>query len=148
MLAPSLRSAARERFLPGLAEPRAVPDTRVQPFILSGYHGEPTHGTVTIHLFDHEQRLKRALAGLGTWWGVALLCVLIPVAHFVLVPSLLLYGLWQFFQRLGTAELATNAHGTCPDCGMEQQLELPSRWRAPQPVTCRHCHRGLRLSLP
>ena len=103
--------------------------TRVQPFILSGYHGQPARGTVTIREFNREQRMRRALAALGQWWGVALACVFIPVAHFVLVPSFLLYGVWQFFQRLGTAELAP-------------------RWRAPQPVTCKQCHRGLRLALP
>src|ERR1700758_2736685 len=122
--------------------------TRVESFLLSGYNGRPTRGTVTIHEFDREQRLGRAFTGLGKWWGVALLCVLIPVAHFVLVPSFLAYGLWQFFQRLGTAELATDARGTCPDCGTEQALDLAPRWRAPQPVTCRQCHRGLRLSVP
>ena len=129
--------------------PRSGPlATRVQPFILSGYSGQPTRGTVTIHEFRREQRARRAFAVLGKWWGVALLCVFIPVAHFVLVPSFLAYGLWQFFQRLGTAELATDARGTCPDCGAEQLLDLAPRWRAPQPVTCRQCHRGLRLSVP
>jgi len=122
--------------------------TRLQPFILTGYHGAPTHGTVTIQAFDREHRWRRALAGLGKWWGVALLSVLIPVAHFLLVPSFFVYGVWQFFQRLGTIELAARARGTCPDCGAEQVLELAPRWRAPQPVTCRHCHRGLRLALP
>jgi hypothetical protein len=122
--------------------------TRVQPFTLSGYRGEPTRGTLTIWAFDREQRIWRAMQGLGKWWGVALLSVLIPVAHFVLVPSFLLYGAWQFFQRLGAAELATEARGTCPDCGTEQTLELAPRWRAPQPVTCKQCHRGLRLTVP
>ena len=103
---------------------------------------------MTIHAFDREQRVRRAFAGLGKWWGVAVLCVFIPVAHFVLVPTFLAYGLWQFFQRLGTAELATDARGTCPDCGTEQTLDLEPRWRAPQPVTCRQCRRGLRLSVP
>jgi len=129
--------------------PRSGPlATRVQPFILSGYSGQPTRGTVTIHEFRREQRARRAFAVLGKWWGVALLCVFIPVAHFVLVPSFLAYGLWEFFQRIGTAELATGARGTCPDCGAEQQLDLAPRWRAPQPVTCRQCHRGLRFSVP
>lgn len=121
--------------------------TRVQSFNLSGYHGNPTRGTVTIREFNREQRMRRALEGLGKWWGVALLSVFIPVAHFVLVPSFLLYGMWQLFQRLGTAELATDAHGTCPDCGTDQTLELAPRWRAPQPVTCKQCHRGLRLTV-
>jgi hypothetical protein len=122
--------------------------TRVQPFVLSGYHGSPTSGSVTIHTFDREQRMRRALAGVGKWWAVALFSVFIPVAHFILVPSFLVYGAWQFFQRAGTVELATDARGTCPDCGFEQAVELAPRWRVPQPVTCRRCHRGLRLSLP
>jgi hypothetical protein len=121
--------------------------TRVQSFILTGYQGRPTTGSVTVQTFDRGQRLRRAIAGVGKWWGVALLAVFIPVAHFVLVPSFLGYGVWQFFQRLGTVELATAARGTCPDCGTEQPLELAPRWRAPQAVTCRHCSRGLRLSL-
>ncbi|PYO96309.1 MAG: hypothetical protein DMD60_10905 [Gemmatimonadetes bacterium] len=122
--------------------------TRVQSILLNGYHGEPTRGSVTIHEFDRGYRIRRAVAGLGKWWGVGLLTVLIPVAHFVLVPSFIAYGLWQFVQRLGTKELAADARGTCPDCGVEQTLELAPRWRAPQLVTCRHCHRGLRLTLP
>lgn len=120
--------------------------TRVQTFTLSGYRGPPTRGVVTIHEFNRAERWRRALTGLGTFWGVALLSVFVPVAHFLLVPSFVIYGLWQFFQRLGTAELASDARGTCPDCGKEQMLELAARWSAPQPVTCRYCHRGLRLS--
>jgi hypothetical protein len=123
-------------------------DTRVQAFILSGYHGQPTLGTVTIHVFNRKQRWRRALAGLGKWGGMALLAVFIPVAHFLLVPSFLLYGTWQFFQRLQTVELAPGARGTCPDCGREQPLELGPRWGVPQSITCRYCHRGLRLALP
>lgn len=120
---------------------------RVQPILLKGYSGAPTPGTVAIQTFNREQRVRRALAGLGKWWGVAVLAVFIPIAHFVLVPSFLMYGAWQFFQRLGTVELASDGRGTCPDCGAEQPLDLAPRWRAPQPVTCRHCGRGLQLAL-
>ena len=122
--------------------------TTSQPFLLKCYHGVPTPCTVTIRRFNRDERVRRALAGLGKWWGVALVSVLIPVAHFVLVPSFLAYGVWQGVQRLGTVELAFAARGTCPDCGAEQALDLAARWRAPQPVTCRQCHRGLQLVLP
>ncbi len=53
--------------------PVPSPTTRIQPFLLSGYHGEPTLGTVTIQEFNREQRFRRAMAGLGKWWGVGLL---------------------------------------------------------------------------
>ena len=134
--------------LPPAPPPVPARGTRVQAFTLSGYHGRPTTGTATIVVFGRQQRVRRALAGLGKWWGVALLSVFIPVAHFGLVPAFLAYGVWQFFQRLGTAELAAAARGTCPDCGTEQLLDLPPRWQAPQAVTCRHCSRGLRLTSP
>ncbi len=120
--------------------------SRVQAFTLTGYNGRPTHGTVTITEFSRDERVRRALGGLAKWWGIALLSVFIPVAHFILVPSFLLYGIWQFAQRLGTSSLATEALGTCPDCQTEQTLELAARWRVPQPVTCRSCHRGLQLT--
>jgi hypothetical protein len=120
--------------------------SHVQAFTLTGYGGAPTEGTVTVQEFSRKERVRRALGGLGKWWGIALGSVFIPVAHFLLVPSFLLYGIWQFVQRLGTMSLATDAHGICPDCHAEQALELATRWRVPQPVTCRNCHRGLRLS--
>jgi hypothetical protein len=123
-------------------------ERRIQVIELHGFASEPGSGSVTIVCFDRAARWRRALVGLGRWWGVALLCVLIPVAHFVLVPSFFLYGIYTFVQRFETTEQAADARGTCPDCGTEQPLELAARWQAPQSVTCGHCHRGLRLSLP
>jgi len=120
--------------------------TRQETFALSGYHGRPTVGTATIQQFGSRERWGRALRGLGKWWGAALLSVFIPVAHFVLVPSFLGYGLWQFGTRLRTTELVTAAQGVCPDCGAQQPLVLAAQWRTPQPVTCGACRRGLRLS--
>ncbi len=122
--------------------------TRVETFILSGFSGRPTRGTVTIREFTRAERWRRALRGIGTWWGLGVVSVFIPVAHFVLVPSCALYGAWQCVQRLSTSALATDARGTCPDCGREQSFELAARWRAPQAVTCRSCQRGLQLTLP
>ena len=37
-------------------------------------------------------RAGRVLAGLGSFWGLALASVFIPVAHFLLVPAFLLAG--------------------------------------------------------
>lgn len=127
------------------ADARAM-TTRQQAFTLSGYHGTPTPGTATIQKFERRERWGRALRGLGTWWGAALASVFVPVAHFILVPSFLGYGVWQFAARLGTTELVTEAKGICPDCGAAQDLTLAAQWRTPQPVTCSTCRRGLRLS--
>jgi hypothetical protein len=121
---------------------------RQQAFLLNGFTQPPGHGRVTVITFDRPARWRRALKALSKWWGIALLSVFIPVAHFVLVPSFILFGLYQFSQRLGAVQVPADAHGKCPDCGAEQPLELASRWEVPQLVTCRQCHRGLRLTLP
>jgi hypothetical protein len=121
---------------------------RQQEFLLNGFAPTPGYGSTTVITYDRPARWQRALKALGKWWGIALLSVFIPVAHFVLVPSFFLFGLFQFSQRLGAVEVPSDAHGKCPDCGAEQPLELATQWRVPQLVTCRQCHRGLRLTLP
>jgi hypothetical protein len=120
---------------------------RRQEFLLNGFTPPPGRGSATVITYDRPARWRRALKALGKWWGIALLSVFIPVAHFVLVPSFFLFGLFQFSQRLGAVEVPADAHGKCPDCGAEQPLELASQWQVPQLVTCRECHRGLRLTL-
>ena len=122
--------------------------SRDQVFLLTGFAGTPSRGSCTVISFDRASRWRRAGAGLGKWWGLAALCVFVPVAHFALVPGFLAFGLYQFTQRVNTPELACNARGTCPDCGTEQSLELAPRWRVPQQIACATCQRGLVLSLP
>ena len=122
--------------------------TRAQDFLLNGFAGQPTRGSCRVVSFDRTARWRRAGAALAKWWGLAALSLFIPVAHAVLVPGFFIFGLYQFVQRVDTKELACDARGTCPDCGVEQALEVASRWRVPQDITCAACHRGLTLSLP
>jgi hypothetical protein len=126
----------------------AADPARQERFSLSGFSGKITEGACVVVSFDPGARRRRAWAGLGYAWGVAALCVFIPVAHFLLVPSFLLFGIYQFFDRLRTAELTRDARGTCPDCGTEQAFELGRRRHTPVQVTCVQCHRGLTVNFP
>lgn len=112
---------------------------------LSGYHGTPTPATLVVATFERSARVRRALRGLAGFWGAMVVSVFLPVAHFVLVPSFFIIGIWQCFRRLKQSEQLRGAHGRCPDCGAEQDFELGSA-RLPQSVTCGSCHRGLRLA--
>jgi hypothetical protein len=112
---------------------------------VTGYSGRTT-ATVRLVSYDRAHRVRRALKGLGTWWGVALLSVLIPVAHFVLVPSFFLYGVYTFVRRLTADQVAVAGRGTCPDCGREQALDVTGRWSLPRNTSCRFCQRSLRLT--
>ncbi len=113
---------------------------------VTGYSGNRTTATVTLQSFDRAERVRRALKGLATFWAAALGSVFIPVAHFVLVPTLLLYGVYTFWQRIGAAEVAMAAQATCPDCGAEQQLDVRGRWSVPRDVACGRCQRSLHLA--
>lgn len=125
-----------------------MPDgvTRQEHIDVHGFADTPGHGVVTVVSYDRPARWRRALKALGTWWGLAILAVFIPVAHLILVPSFFLFGLYQLYQRLNAPEVARDAHGTCPDCGAEQALDLDTRWHVPQQISCRECHRGLEVT--
>jgi hypothetical protein len=120
--------------------------SETRSYAVTGYSGEHTIASVTVESFDRPQRVRRALKGIATWWAAALGGVFIPVAHFILVPSLALVGVYTFFERLGAGEVATAAQGVCPDCGREQLLDVGGTWRVPRAFACRHCQRSLTLT--
>jgi hypothetical protein len=113
---------------------------------LSGYSDHKAEATIRIRSFDRPGRIKRAAAGLAMWWGAAVASVFIPVAHFFLVPGFLIFGLVMFVRRLKTTDLVVAAHGTCPDCGAEQDLDMLGPWDESRDVICRECHRPLHLT--
>jgi len=112
---------------------------------VTGYGGR-TVATVMVVSYERAQRVRRSLRGLGTWWGAALVSVLIPIAHFVLVPSFFFYGVYTFARRLTAHQVALAGRGTCPDCGREQALDVTGRWSVPRTTSCRYCQRSLLLT--
>lgn len=115
-------------------------------FRLQGYSGRTTEATVLLVTFDRGQRRRRAWLGLSTWWAVGAAAAFIPVAHFVLVPGFVGFGIYSFVQRNRTALVPLSAHGVCPDCDDEQQFDPPARWGDRVSLTCGSCNRSLRVS--
>ncbi|MFQ5704404.1 MAG: hypothetical protein ACE5HT_10315 [Gemmatimonadales bacterium] len=112
---------------------------------LSGYGDDVASADIEVASFDQKARLMRALKALGIAWGLAAVSVPIVVAHFFLVPGFVVTGIVLFVRRLRTEAIAVDAHGTCPNCGTEQRLDLASRWHLPQKLTCCNCQRSLTL---
>lgn len=113
---------------------------------LTGYHPEPTEAVLEVDELSAGRRVGRALRGFGAWLAGAAGCVLIPIAHFVLVPACLIGAFVVLALRLRARALVVGAHGTCPDCGAEQDLDVLGPWRgAVRSLACRACHRGLEL---
>ena len=112
------------------------------------YHGKPAReAQLEIRQWSPRQRLIRALKGLGMCWGAALLAVLLPVLHWVLVPSLLIGGPLFAFMRYHERMTIVAARGPCPACGVELSCALGQASRRSMMVRCDHCGRGITLEV-
>lgn len=112
---------------------------------LTGYSDRRTTATVRVVHRSRPERTRSAARGLAGAWAAAVACVFIPVAHFVLVPGLLAFGIYRFVTRMNADMVALEARGTCPDCGHAQELDVAGRWRVPRFTTCGRCQRSLRI---
>ena len=89
-------------------------------------------------------RFKRASKVLAISWGIAILCILIPVLHFVLVPGGLLVGLFLFYRQISFHEMANGGTISCPKCNHEHQVvKEPFNW--PKRENCPYCDAELIL---
>jgi len=120
-------------------------ETLERRLALTGYGPTPSTALVTLTRFDRAERLRRAAKGAGAAWAAALGSVFIPVAHFVLVPTFIALGAFLAWSRAHADIVLARAHGTCPDCGTDQDLDVHGRWSLPHRVACRACHRALTL---
>ena len=114
-------------------------------FRLAGYAPEPSDATVEVETLSAHQRFVRAAKGFGIWFVAAILCIGIPVAHFVLVPACLIGAFIFSAVRYSQRAVVMSARGRCPDCGAEQELDLKGPWKGPRDQVCRSCHRPMRL---
>jgi predicted RNA-binding Zn-ribbon protein involved in translation (DUF1610 family) len=116
---------------------------RSEVLSIVGYGDDTGTGVAEVVVYDGPARVKRALAGLALSWGAALAGLFIPVAHFLLVPGFLIFGIIVFVSRMRVRVRAESVHGTCPDCGAEQDFEAAGAWSLPRRLDCTHCGRSL-----
>lgn len=120
--------------------------TRVLEVPLSGPGADPRTATIEIGVHAPAERLKRAGLAFGTGVVAATVAVLIPIVHFVLVPTALVLGVVLGVRRLGQAETFRGGTGVCPYCGTRQRLTLLGRFHLPKSVYCSACQRELYLT--
>jgi hypothetical protein len=112
---------------------------------LRGPGAEPRTALVEIAVLEPLDRLKRAGSAFGVGLAAAALALLIPIVHFVLVPSALLLGFGIGIRRLGQGKTFRGGAGSCPYCGAQQQFTLLGRFHLPKAVYCASCQRELYL---
>ena len=117
------------------------------PARLVAFGHEPSAVTAIVVVQPPGARLARVLAGLGLFWGVALLCVFIPVAHFILVPTFLLTGIAVAIKRAREDRRLILLRGACPRCGAAQEFRPGGRFADGRSLDCPRCHGNMTLAV-
>jgi hypothetical protein len=87
--------------------------------------GQSTQGQAQLESLSTGARVARASKRAAIFWAIALVCVLIPMLHFVLVPAFLLIGIIMFAKTMSQAQLIWNADGECPACHAKTHFDGP-----------------------
>ncbi len=98
--------------------------------------------------FSQQEMKTRALKSMLTFWLIAAICVLIPIAHFVLVPGFFIGGIVVASRRWKTEEEGRDATGICPDCGKDICIPLDKIAELPQWHDCPDCSKPIALQPP
>lgn len=92
-------------------------------------------------------RALRAGVALAVLWGAALICVFIPLLHFVLVPTLLLAGIAVAALRLTERVSMLEVRGACPRCSVGRVFETSGRFRDRCALHCDGCGNAISVRL-
>jgi hypothetical protein len=101
---------------------------------------------VQVKTLSSSERLLKALKQSGKFLLIAVCCIFIPMAHFVLVPTFSLTAIYFFFSVIKKENLLIGAEVICPQCDGKFPAGSESfNW--PMRVTCPHCQSQLQLDL-
>ena len=114
---------------------------------LTIFGSAPTRATVALRSVGIGRRFAQGLGGLALCWGAAAVAVVIPVAHFVLVPGLAIAGVVWAVIRLRERERLLWVHGTCPRCGREEDFVPAGSLSRQLTVDCPSCFNRLDVHL-
>jgi hypothetical protein len=123
----------------------AAPEPVRMPVIITSFDGRSCDGEVTVEALSGGARARRAIAALGFCWLLAIAAVLVPIAHFVLVPGLLLAGPFVAMGAHKAERQVTGGDGACPICRTPLRLK---RGAHPEgfSYSCRSCRSLLRVT--
>lgn len=103
------------------------------------------HGTADVRELSKDKLFFKALIQITVWWSLAILCILIPALHFILVPACFFLGI---FFALRTSKLKVEILSgsiNCPHCLKPVSLlQSPATW--PHTEICQDCGSIIRLN--
>ena len=107
-------------------------------------NGQEADGNVFIQSFSSKERWMRGLKLLGMLWGMALVSIVIPLAHFVLVPGFLIAGIVTALWISSKESIILGGNGTCPSCQKPLPIvRMNDQW--PLNDLCTSCRREVKI---
>lgn len=125
-----------------------MPTIKNTPVSISNNDDNITLGQMQTTWFDQGDRLKRALLRLGFFWLLAGITILIPIAHFVLVPGFFIAGPIISYMTYQTNWMRNHISGECPTCQKEITLKLESKAQLAMWTYCPACDIPLHITQP
>ena len=107
--------------------------------------GKAAPADMHVTQFSPKEQKIRALKSLFAFWLIAAVCILIPIAHFLLVPGFLIGGVIVASRRWKTEEEGSDASGPCPVCSHSISIDLDKNAELPQWHDCPECAEPLEL---
>ncbi|RMH52453.1 MAG: hypothetical protein D6682_01915 [Zetaproteobacteria bacterium] len=105
-----------------------------------------SEAVMRLYRFGEAERRMRAIRTLLLFWLIAAVSVLIPIAHFILVPGFLIGGVVAARRVWHRAAEGVDVSGGCPACGREITIDLEKQADLPQWHDCPHCGDPLELA--
>jgi hypothetical protein len=78
------------------------------------------------HIYSPKDKAQRALKGLFGFWGLAAVSILLPVAHFVLVPVFFILAPIVAYIRYQADVVLEAVEMTCPECAQKAKFSKNS----------------------
>jgi len=91
-----------------------------------------------------EQKI-RAVKTLLMFWLISMVTILIPIAHFFLVPGFFIVGIYMASKLWKVEKEGQTAKGDCPACQNSICLDLEKKMELPQWHNCPECAESLQL---
>jgi hypothetical protein len=111
-------------------------DVPVRLYIFGLPRGE---GTARVRTRDSAERTARAARAAGTCILLAAVSILLPIAHFILVPAFLLAAPVVAVRRLRERASIVGLTGTCPRCNETRAFEVKGPFGKDVRTSCATC---------
>ncbi len=119
---------------------------QTRPVRISNSRDQQTEGLLHYFTYAKNERLARAGKLLGIFWGLAVVTLFIPLAHFLLVPGFLIAGPIMAFVRYRVDESMEKVSGECPTCHEEVDIPLEVGDKLPKWTYCSPHHDSVRIA--